>query len=630
VTVFQPLSTTVFVDKPSVQSGGSNGFTVTIRNFRGTEPVPLGAIADALPSGFAYRPGSTTGATTADPEIDGGTLLWRATISGLPSVAPRESITLHFGVTAAGTPATYKDSGYAELGFNDLNGALFTNTATVAVKVFEPLVTTVAVDRPMVQVGGADGFTVRVTNTGGEPVPLDEIEDVLPAGFAYVPGSATGATAAEPVIAGEIVYWENRPQFASLFSPPSIAPGSTVTLHVDVKASITPGRYKNQAFSSPAIFAGTNGNRLESATASATVVVYQPLTTRLYADHSPVPARATDGFTIKVSNRGSEPAPLGVVDDTLPRGFSYVRGSTSGSTSDDPTIDGSRLIWDELGRGVHLGGGETFTLHFRVVAQSPGRYQDSAVMSVLYVQPNGGTLSTNTARTYVSVTAARTTRHKPPTPPKPPPGRPTNPTNPTQPTNPTRGQSASTLSLNCPATASPEQGLTITAQLSPVLAGANIAMSAAGPGVVSPQTVTTDATGTAYYNFTIGAAGTWTISAHWGGDASHLASSATCEIVVSPSVASTALSLSCPSSASSAFSLTGTLAPAPAGAPIEINYSVGSGSPTTHNVTTDANGAFTDTSPTALPGATIAVNASYAGDSTHAGSSASCTVRVLR
>ena len=52
------------------RGGGSNGYTITIANPH-TESFEIDALVDDLPDGFAYTPGSTTGATTADPTITG-------------------------------------------------------------------------------------------------------------------------------------------------------------------------------------------------------------------------------------------------------------------------------------------------------------------------------------------------------------------------------------------------------------------------------------------------------------------------------------------------------------------------------------------------------------------------------
>jgi hypothetical protein len=50
-----------------------------------------------LPPGFAYKPGSTSGLTNADPLVSGQTLTWHGFMT-IPAKGP--GATLHFGVTA--------------------------------------------------------------------------------------------------------------------------------------------------------------------------------------------------------------------------------------------------------------------------------------------------------------------------------------------------------------------------------------------------------------------------------------------------------------------------------------------------------------------------------------------------
>src|SRR5205823_13676415 len=77
--------------------------------------------------------------------------------------------------------------------------------------------------------------------------------------------------------------------------------------------------------------------------------------------------------------------------DDLPAGFSYVPGSTSGMTSDDPSISGQTLTWNG---SFPVPGGGSDTLHFNViVAETPGEYfnQASATAEGFSVAPTGPT-----------------------------------------------------------------------------------------------------------------------------------------------------------------------------------------------------------------------------------------------
>jgi uncharacterized repeat protein (TIGR01451 family) len=102
LTTLEPLTTAKTADAATSPPGGGNGYTITVTNPNETG-VTLNAITDTLPAGFAYTPGSSTGATTADPAIEGQSLVW----SGPFEVPGGASVVLHFAVTVADEPGEY-------------------------------------------------------------------------------------------------------------------------------------------------------------------------------------------------------------------------------------------------------------------------------------------------------------------------------------------------------------------------------------------------------------------------------------------------------------------------------------------------------------------------------------------
>ena len=96
------LAATKTADAPRSAAGAANGYTISIANPH-TEPFTIAEIADDLPAGFTYTPGTTTGATTADPTIVAGRLTW----TGPFTLPAGETLTLHFGVTVATAPGDY-------------------------------------------------------------------------------------------------------------------------------------------------------------------------------------------------------------------------------------------------------------------------------------------------------------------------------------------------------------------------------------------------------------------------------------------------------------------------------------------------------------------------------------------
>ena len=99
----QPLTMSKTADAASTLTGGENGYTITIRN-SGDLPVTLASVTDDLPAGFAYVPGTTTGATTANPSIAGRTLTWSDV-----AVPANGDVTMHFRVTVSDTPGEYRN-----------------------------------------------------------------------------------------------------------------------------------------------------------------------------------------------------------------------------------------------------------------------------------------------------------------------------------------------------------------------------------------------------------------------------------------------------------------------------------------------------------------------------------------
>ena len=115
VTVFSPtgaqaLFVTKTADVANVAAGASDGYTVTVNN-PGADAT-LNSITDTLPAGFTYTPGSTTGATTADPAIAGQVLTW----TGPFPVGAGGSLTLHFNVTVSSVSGTYTNDVTADAG----------------------------------------------------------------------------------------------------------------------------------------------------------------------------------------------------------------------------------------------------------------------------------------------------------------------------------------------------------------------------------------------------------------------------------------------------------------------------------------------------------------------------------
>lgn len=101
-----------------------------------------------------------------------------------------------------------------------------------------PLTTTKTAAQSSVSAGARDSYTITITNPNAIQSTLASITDTLPAGFSYVSGSTTGATATDPGVAGQVLTWNG---------PFTVAASGSVSLTFGVTAASTPGTYTNLA-----------------------------------------------------------------------------------------------------------------------------------------------------------------------------------------------------------------------------------------------------------------------------------------------------------------------------------------------------------------------------------------------
>ena len=100
----------------------------------------------------------------------------------------------------------------------------------------------------------------------------------------------------------------------------------------------------------------------------------------------------TNGYTITIANPNASPVTLNAVTDDLPAGFTYVPGSTTGSTTNNPTAAGGTLTWAGPIQ-VPAGGAATVTFNV-VVSPTLGVYTNQAAADAaggFTVVPSGPT-----------------------------------------------------------------------------------------------------------------------------------------------------------------------------------------------------------------------------------------------
>jgi uncharacterized repeat protein (TIGR01451 family) len=94
------------------------------------------------------------------------------------------------------------------------------------------------------------------------------------------------------------------------------------------------------------------------------------------ADNATSAPESQNGYEITVTNPNATAVSLDSIVDTLPPGFSYVTGSTTGVTTEDPSIEGQTLTWSGP---FELGATGQVSLEFDVtVASEAGQYPNEA------------------------------------------------------------------------------------------------------------------------------------------------------------------------------------------------------------------------------------------------------------
>ena len=120
------------------------------------------------------------------------------------------------------------------------------------------------------------------------------------------------------------------------------------------------------------------------------------LVTSKTVDNSTSQAGTQNGYTITIQNPNANDVTVSSITDTLPAGFVYVPGSTTGVTADDPTIVAQLLTWNG---SFSVPARDSISLHFAViVADTPGDHFNEAGGSAedgYSVIPTGPTAQVN-------------------------------------------------------------------------------------------------------------------------------------------------------------------------------------------------------------------------------------------
>ena len=175
----------------------------------------------ALPAGFSYVPGSTSGLTTDDPIISSQTLTW----NGDWIIAPAGEATLSYQATASGVPGDYPSGAATDEACIDTVVSV-EETAPVTVTLDADLSLDLGVDNATPLINDNITFTITLTNDGPNNAPQSAVTDLLPSGLTYISstpsqGSYTSAT--------------------GLWDIGAISNGGSVTLDITARVDSTAG-----------------------------------------------------------------------------------------------------------------------------------------------------------------------------------------------------------------------------------------------------------------------------------------------------------------------------------------------------------------------------------------------------
>lgn len=365
------LSTSKTADSAASAPGATNGYTITVSNPTASA-VTLNSISDALPAGFTYVAGSTTGATTANPTISGQTLTWL----GPFTVPSSGSVSLHFNVVVATAPGEYLNNASADAGATAVAPTGPTAKITVSGTSAADLAVAKADAPDPVTIGENVTYTITVTNNGPDTATGVTVTDPLPAGSALVSASASqGSCSGTTTVSCDLG---------------SLANGASATVTIVVMTTAV-GTLSNTAAASASTADPTSANNA----ASAATTVKPPPTADLVIAKTDAPDPVTLGgnvtYTITVTNNGPDPAAETTVSDTLPAGVTLVSATTS-----QGTCSGTTTVSCSLGS---LASGATATVTLIVETVEGGTLSNTATVSASTADPNTANNSATTVTT---------------------------------------------------------------------------------------------------------------------------------------------------------------------------------------------------------------------------------------
>lgn len=189
-----------------------------------------------------------------------------------------------------------------------------------------PLTVTKTVDQAQAAAGSEVTYTITLSNSGATPQTVTSVTDSLPEGFAYVPGSTTGLTTADPTGTSPLTW-------SGDFEVPAAVNGEPGTKTLSFKATVSDvlGTYTNSAS------AEGDGVTVVSADDTAPVTVTAATSTSTTSTSTSTTSTSTSSTSTDTSTTSSSTSSTSTPTSTTEPTPTSTTEPTSTSTSTSPT-----------------------------------------------------------------------------------------------------------------------------------------------------------------------------------------------------------------------------------------------------------------------------------------------------
>jgi uncharacterized repeat protein (TIGR01451 family) len=325
----------------TINPGGISTLTITLNNTApGAAPLSGVAFTDAmLPSNVVVAPTPNASTTCGTGIVTAVAAATNVSLSG-GSVGANASCTVTVSVTSA-TSGIWIDSIPAGA-VSSTQGASNSNTATATLNVGNT--SGVGIGKSFAPVNippnGTSVLTITVSNTGTTAVPLSAlaVTDTLPTNItvASTPNASTTCTGGTVTAAAGAT--------SVVLGGGTLAANASCQIAVNVTGSVF-GTYTNTI--APGAITSAQG-ATNSAPTSAQITIGQPTLIVVKSSNpsgASVSPGETIGYTIKISNTGTQPETATHISDTLTNA-ALVPGSVmvNGATAADAVINGGQSI----------------------------------------------------------------------------------------------------------------------------------------------------------------------------------------------------------------------------------------------------------------------------------------------